>query len=118
MADDLRQRVEAIVAEFDGNVDFRRLVTLADDLGQASDRLAVTFHTIDAAFASHGSGTEAAAGEEPERAAEELTEALAPSTSRRRRSQKGSSAEVASDGDEEADQDLVIVASTAARSKG
>jgi len=98
LADDLRKRVEVIVAEFDGDVDFRRIVTLADDLGQASDRFAGTFNAIDAAFASHGSRPEAAA-EEPEIAEEELAAALAPSRSRGRRSQKAESpSEAGSDG--------------------
>jgi hypothetical protein len=35
----------------DGDVDFTRIVLLADELGDAADRVAATFETIDDAFA-------------------------------------------------------------------
>jgi len=87
LAGELREQAETIVAELDGNVDFGRLVSLADELGQASDRFAVTFHTIDTAFAARAAETAPPAAEEREDPEEELAVALVPTRSRRRRGQ-------------------------------
>ena len=89
LADELRAQAETIVAALDGNVDFGRLVSLADELGQASDRFAVTFHTIDTAFAARAAETARPAAKEREGPEEELAVALVPTRSRRRRGQAG-----------------------------
>ena len=48
----LREQAEALhSALVDGEVDFRRIVALADELGDSADRLAATFQTVDEAFA-------------------------------------------------------------------
>ena len=118
LADELREQAETIVAEFDGNVDFGRLVSLADELGQASDRFAVTFHTIDTAFASRAVGTAPPPAEEREAPEDELAVALVvPTRSRRRRGQAGKSptAEATEPAEEQTEQTEQESAASAAR---
>lgn len=69
-AQTLTQRVRKQADELhralkDGDVDFGRIVTLADELGDAADRVASTFETIDAALSERlggESGTDDGAG--------------------------------------------------------
>lgn len=48
----VRRQADALHgALVDGDVDFKRIVALADELGDSADRLAATFQAIDEAFA-------------------------------------------------------------------
>jgi ABC-type transporter Mla subunit MlaD len=82
LVEELRNRANELHSEFtDGEVDFKKIVQLSDEVGAAADRVATTFQRVNDAFeGQEGDG---------DGSVQELTEALSPA-----RARQGSQADV------------------------
>ena len=77
----IKERAAELNAEINsGDVDFRRMVALADQIAETADLLASTFRAIDDVL--RGLGAQPRSGEEAEQSKASLLEALSPRLAR------------------------------------
>jgi hypothetical protein len=75
LTEDLRNRADELHGELtDGEVDFKKITQLADQLGAAADRVATTFQRINDAFDESEDGESGESG----KGGQSLTDALSP----------------------------------------
>jgi hypothetical protein len=75
LTEELRNRADELHGELtDGEVDFKKITQLADQLGAAADRVATTFQRVNDAFDQSEEGEDGDSGN----GGQSLTEALSP----------------------------------------